>query len=136
MLTDGLDDLEPRSFASGGFADTYRATYKGQPAVAKAFKVTFVNDLENMHKVGGLISEHVVRFTYAASPALRERGRRMEMASAREHSTIRRSYFETAAVFDRLGLDGEREYHEFRQGQSRSEPVPPRGYIVFRIEHR
>ena len=60
MLTDGLDDFEPRPLASGGFADTYRATYKGQPAVAKAFKVTFVNDLENMHKVGGLISEHVV----------------------------------------------------------------------------
>jgi hypothetical protein len=56
MLTDGFDNLELRPFTSGGFADVYRATYKGQPVVAKALKITSMDDLENVHKVSGLIS--------------------------------------------------------------------------------
>jgi hypothetical protein len=57
MLTDGFDHIEPRPFANGGFANVYRATYKGQLVVAKALKATSVRDLENVHKVWGLISE-------------------------------------------------------------------------------
>ena len=37
----------------------------------------------------------------------------MEVASAREHPTIRWGYLETAALFNGLGLDGEWEYYEF-----------------------
>ena len=55
MLTDGFDHIESRPFTSSGFADLYRATYKGQPVVAKALKTTSLDDLENMHKVSGLI---------------------------------------------------------------------------------
>jgi predicted unusual protein kinase regulating ubiquinone biosynthesis (AarF/ABC1/UbiB family) len=55
MLTDGFDSLESRPFTSGGFADVYKATYKGQQVVAKALKTTAVDDLENVHKVCGLI---------------------------------------------------------------------------------
>lgn len=51
MLTDGFDHIDQRPFASGGFADVYKATYKGQPVVAKALKTAHVNDLENVHKV-------------------------------------------------------------------------------------
>ena len=56
MLTGGFDDIEARPFTSGGFADVYKATYKGQSVVAKALKTTSVDDLENVHKVGGFIS--------------------------------------------------------------------------------
>ena len=51
MLTDGFDHIDQRPFASGGFADVYKATYKGQLVVAKALKTASVNDLENVHKV-------------------------------------------------------------------------------------
>ena len=50
MLTEGFDDIEPRPFASGGFADVYKATYKGRPVVAKVPKTT-AGDVENVHKV-------------------------------------------------------------------------------------
>jgi len=55
MLTDGFDDIEAQPFRSCGFADVYRATYKGQPVVAKALKTIALGDLENVHKVSGLI---------------------------------------------------------------------------------
>ena len=61
MLTDGFDDIEARPFTSGGFADVYRATYKGKPVVAKALKTTAVDDLENVHKVSGLVFCTIVR---------------------------------------------------------------------------
>ena len=51
VLTDGFDDIESRPFTSGGFTYAYKATYKGQRVVAKAFKS--VDDLENIHKVSG-----------------------------------------------------------------------------------
>jgi len=53
ILKDGFDHIEPRPFTSGGFADVYKATYKGQLVVAKALKTTAVDDLENVHKVSG-----------------------------------------------------------------------------------
>ena len=130
MLTDRFDNLESRPFTSGGFADVYRATYKGKPVVAKALKTTAVDDLENVHKVSGLVFGHILQIAYAASSAFCEGGCGMEVASTREHPTVCRGYFETTALFDGLGLDGEWEYHEFHQGQSRSEPAPPRGCIV------
>ena len=55
MLTDGFDHIEQRPFTSGGFADVYKATYKGQLVVAKALKTTAVDDLENVHKVSSPI---------------------------------------------------------------------------------
>ena len=60
ILADGFDTLESRPFTSGGFADVYRGTYKGQPVVAKALKTTSVDDLENVHKVSGPISRQIV----------------------------------------------------------------------------
>ena len=55
MLAEGFDNIEPRPFASGGFADVYRATYKGRLVVAKALKTTSMDDLDNVHKVCDLI---------------------------------------------------------------------------------
>lgn len=136
MLTDGFDNLESRPFTSGGFADVYRATYKGQLVVAKALKTTTVEDLDNVHKVSSLIPGRISQIVYSISSALCEGSCRMEVASAREHLTVRRCYLETAALFDGLGLDGEWEYHEFYQGQSEPESVPPRRYIVCRIVRR
>lgn len=57
MLKDEFDNLESRPFTCGGFAEVYKGTYKGQPVVAKALKITAVDDLENVHKVGGLTPE-------------------------------------------------------------------------------
>ena len=51
MLAEGFDNIELRPFASGGFADVYRATYKGRLVVAKALKITSMDDLDNIHKV-------------------------------------------------------------------------------------
>jgi hypothetical protein len=113
MLTDGFDNLESRPFTSGGFADVYRATYKGQPVVAKALKTTTMDDLETVHEVSGLISGKILRPAHATFSALRDGGCRVEMASSREHPTIRRGRHETTALFDGLGLDGKREYYEF-----------------------
>jgi hypothetical protein len=81
MLTGGFDHIEPRPFTSGGFADVYKATYKGQPVVAKALKTTAMDDLENVHKVSGRIFRTVAQSAYGTFPALCERGCRMEMAS-------------------------------------------------------
>lgn len=82
MLKEGFDDIEERPFTSGGFADVYRATYKGRPVVAKALKTTSVENLENLHKVGDLVFCTSIQSVYVTFPALREGGRRMEMASA------------------------------------------------------
>ena len=71
MLTDGFDNLESRPFTSGGFADVYKAMYKGQPVVAKALKTTTVDDLENVHKVSGLISGQTVQPVHPTFTALR-----------------------------------------------------------------
>ena len=81
MLTGGFDDIEARPFTSGGFADVYKATYKGQPVVAKALKTTAVDDLENVHKVCRPISRTIVQFAEVPFSALCERGCGMEMAS-------------------------------------------------------
>jgi hypothetical protein len=54
-LTEGFDDIEARPLTCGGFVDVYKATYKGLPVVAKALKTTSIDDLENTHKVSGLI---------------------------------------------------------------------------------
>lgn len=131
-LTDGFDNLESRPFTSGGFADVYKATYKGQLVVAKALKTTTMEDLENVHKVCRRFPPKSCN-PFTLHPALREGGCRMEVASAREYPTIRWGYFDTAALFDGFCLDGEREYYEFHQGQPTSESVPPRKYILFYI---
>ena len=55
MLAEGFGNIEPRPFTSGGFADVYRATYKGRLVVAKALKTTSMDDLDNVHKVCDLI---------------------------------------------------------------------------------
>jgi len=81
MLTDGFDDIEARPFTSGGFADVYRATYKGKPVVAKALKTTAVDDLENVHKVSGLVFCTIVRSAQVTCSAVCEGGCRVEMAS-------------------------------------------------------
>jgi hypothetical protein len=62
MLTDEFDDIEARPFTSGGFADLYRATYKGQLVVAKALKAASTGDpdSENAHKVSDLTSCRIV----------------------------------------------------------------------------
>jgi len=130
MLTDGFDHIETRPFTSGGFADVYKATYKGKPVVAKALRTTSVENPENVHKVSGLIFYAIVLSAQAAFSALCKGGRRMEMASTREHSTIRWGHLYAAAIFDGLGLDGEWKYHEFHEGHSRSESVQP-GECVF-----
>ena len=41
---------------SSGYADVYKAECKGRLVVAKALKTMAVDDLENVHKVGGFIS--------------------------------------------------------------------------------
>ena len=55
MLTEGFGGIEEQPFTSGGFADVYKATYKGQLVAAKALKTETLYDLENVHKVSGLI---------------------------------------------------------------------------------
>jgi hypothetical protein len=115
MLTEGFDDVELRPFASSRFADVYKATYKGQSVVAKALKITFVDDLENAHKVSGPIFCTIAWFAYIIFAALRKRGCGTEMASTREHLTIHWSYLDTTPLFDGLGLDGEWRYYEFYQ---------------------
>ena len=67
MLTDGFDDIESRPFTSGGFADVYKATYKGLPVVAKALKVTSVDDPENVHKVSDPSSGQIGELAHALS---------------------------------------------------------------------
>jgi len=44
----------------------YKATYKGRLVVAKALKTTALDDLENVHKVGGLIPWTIVHSAYVA----------------------------------------------------------------------
>ena len=55
MLTEGFDHIEERPFTRGGFADVYRATYKGQPVVAKVLKTTPMDNLEKVHEVSGVV---------------------------------------------------------------------------------
>jgi len=80
MLTDGFDDIEERSFTGGGFADVYRATYKGQPVVVKALETNAFN-LRDVNEVSGLIFCAVVRSVYVMLSVLCKGGRRVEMAS-------------------------------------------------------
>lgn len=81
MLTEGFDHIDERPFTCGGFADVYKAIYKGQPVVAKALKTTSVENLDNVHKVSGVIFCTIARYAYATFPALCEGGCRVEMAS-------------------------------------------------------
>ena len=131
MLTDGFDHIDQRPFANGGFADVYKATYKGQMVVAKALKTTSMDDLENVHRVGGFVFCTAAQPVHVSFPALREGGRRLEMASTRKHTAIRRGYIRSAPLLDGICLDGKREYHDFPQRQSQSEPIQPRKSIVF-----
>ena len=73
-LADEFDDVEPGPFTSGGFADLYRATYKGQPVVAKALKSTYVDGASSEHvrKVSSLVSGRIIRLAYGEAPALCE----------------------------------------------------------------
>ena len=65
MLADGFDNIEARPFTSGRSADVYRATYKGQPVVAKVLKTTSMDDLDNVCKVCDLISGQIAhRLTF------------------------------------------------------------------------
>ena len=82
MLKEGFDDIEERPFTSGGFADVYRATYKGRPVVAKALKTTSVENLENLHKVSDPVFCTTTPSVYVKFSALCEGGRGMEVASA------------------------------------------------------
>ena len=75
MLIDGFDDIEAQPFTSGGFADLYRATYKGQQVVAKTLKTAYVDDpnSESVHKVNSLIfGRAAVQFAYTKSSAFCE----------------------------------------------------------------
>lgn len=72
MLIDGFDNIEEQPFTSGGFADLYRATYKGQPVVAKALKTASAGNPENVHKVRSLIFCCIAQFTYFKPPAFCE----------------------------------------------------------------
>jgi hypothetical protein len=120
MLTEGFDNIEARPFTSGGFADVYKATYKGQPVVAKALKTTAVDDLENVHKVCGFMSRTIAQSVEVRFSAVRERGCGMEMASTRKHPTVRWGYLDTTALFDGLRLDGEWKHYELHQDRSGS----------------
>ena len=135
MLIDGFDHIDELPFANGGFADVYKATYKGQLVVAKALKTTSMDDLENVHKVSSLSSAwyHSLFTAHITFSALCEGSRRLEMASTRKHPTIRWGYIRSVPILDGLSLDGEWEYHEFPQGQSPSEPVQPGNSIILRI---
>ena len=106
MLAEGFDEIEERPFTSGGFADVYKATYKGQLVVAKALKTTTVDNLENVHKVSSLILRTIALRAYLPFPALCEGGCGVEMASTRKHPTVRRGHLDTTAVFDGFSLDG------------------------------
>ena len=58
----------------------------------------------------------------------------MEMASTREHRTVRRSFLNTVTLLDSLGTDGRWKCHEFYWEQSESESIQPRRcYTVLRI---
>ena len=70
VLTDGFDNIEARPFTSGGFADVYKATYKGQPVVAKTLKTTSLDDVENVHKVSDLIFRTIAQPIYVTFSAL------------------------------------------------------------------
>ena len=65
---------------TGGYADMYKATYKGQPVVAKALKTTSLDSLEIIHKVRGPIL--VARSAHEAFSAFGRGGCSVEMASA------------------------------------------------------
>jgi len=64
MLTDGFDDIESQPLTSSGFADVYRAMYKGKPVVTKALKITSMDDPESTHKVGDAMFCKAVHPTY------------------------------------------------------------------------
>ena len=74
ILTNEFDNIEAQPFTSGGFADLYRATYKGQQVVVKALKNASAGepDSENVRKVGSIICGRIVQFAHAESSALYE----------------------------------------------------------------
>ena len=73
ILTDGFDNIETRPFASGGFADLYKATHRGKPVVVKALKnaCTGDPDSENVRKVSNLICGQILHSDHTKSLALR-----------------------------------------------------------------
>ena len=76
MLTDGFDHIDQRPFANGGFADVYKATYRGQPVAAKALRTTSTDDLGIVHKVNGLTfyaAVQLVHRSHRTPSALRRR---------------------------------------------------------------
>ena len=81
ILTEGFDDIAERPFTSGGFADVYKATYKGQSVVVKALKTTSLDRLESIHKVCGPNLSTIAQSAHDGSSALCRGGRSMEMAS-------------------------------------------------------
>ena len=54
-LTDGFDYIGGLPRAGGTFAVVYKATYKGQPVVAKAFTTMSMESSRDLHRVCGLI---------------------------------------------------------------------------------
>ena len=63
VLTDGLYNLEPQPFTSGGFTSVFKAMYKGQPVVVKALGNVSVDELEDGHEVSGPSPDKTVDFT-------------------------------------------------------------------------
>ena len=51
MITEGFDRIDERPFICSRIADVYRATYKGQPVVAKALRIMWMVNSKNVHKV-------------------------------------------------------------------------------------
>lgn len=72
MLIDQFDNIAAEPFTSGGFADLYRATYKGQSVVAKTLKAASVHDVENATKVSSLTSSRDPQSAYIEPSALGE----------------------------------------------------------------
>ena len=51
MIQEGLQKTDDYAFTSGGFADVYRGTYKGQKVAIKAFRIYAQGDLMQVRKV-------------------------------------------------------------------------------------